>query len=160
MSQHHEKIGELLRQAYLITPTQLEEALLEQSQNPQQRLGEILARKGLIKQETADFFAQKWLEILNDTDCPSRHPLGYYLREAGLLDEVQIQSIVDEQKKRSLWVRLGAMAVLKGWLAQSTVDFFLENLYPEESEDSPFIPVKDKKNKGKLKPVPKNRLPF
>jgi len=156
MPKHPEKIGELLRQAYLITPSQLEEALLEQSRNPQQRLGEILARKGWIKQETADFFAQKWREILKDSPSSSRHPLGYYLREAGLLDETQIQAIIDEQKKRNLWVRLGTMAVLKGWLAQSTVDFFLENLYPEEYEDSPFIPVKDKKDRQKLKPVPKS----
>jgi hypothetical protein len=156
MSKNPEKIGEILRQAYLITPAQLEEALREQSKNPQQRLGEILAHKGWIKQETADFFAQKWLEILNNTASPSRHPLGYYLREAGLLDEEQIQAIINEQEKRSLWVRLGTMAVLKGWLAQSTVDFFLENLYPDKYEDSPFIQVKDKKNKRKLKSVPKN----
>jgi hypothetical protein len=144
MSKHPEKIGEILRQAYLITPAQLEEALLEQSQNPQQRLGEILARKGWIKQETADFFAQKWRDIVKESDSLSHHPLGHYLKEAGLLDETQIQTIVDEQKKRGLWVRLGTLAVLKGWLAQSTVDFFLENLYPEQYEDSPFVQAKAK----------------
>lgn len=147
MSKRPEKIGEILRQAYLITPAQLEEALREQSQNPRERLGEILARKGWIKQETADFFAQKWRDIVKDTESLSDQPLGYYLKEAGLLDETQIQAIVDEQKKRSLWVRLGTLAVLKGWLAQSTVDFFLENLYPEQSEDSPFLQAKAKKNR-------------
>jgi hypothetical protein len=147
MSKHPEKIGEILRQAYLITPAQLEEALLEQSHNPQQKLGEILARKGWIKQETADFFAQKWREIVKDTESFSDQPLGHYLKEAGLLDETQIQTIVDEQKKRGLWVRLGTLAVLKGWLAQSTVDFFLENLYPEQYEDSPFVQAKAKTNR-------------
>jgi hypothetical protein len=139
------KIGEILRQAYLITPSQLEEALQEQRSGKNQRIGEILAQKGCIKQETVDFFAQKWEKILRDPQSASRHPLGYYLKEAGLLDDEQIEAIVHEQQEKRLWVRLGTMAVLKGWLAQSVIDFFVEHLYPEQATDSPFLKLGDKK---------------
>jgi hypothetical protein len=143
------KIGEILRQAYLITPTQLEEALQEQARGPHQRLGEILARKGLIKPETADFFAQKWEKLVQEQESSPRQPLGFYLKEAGLLDDSQIRAIVDEQQEKSLWVRLGTMAVLKGWLAQSTIDFFVEHLYPEQARDSPFVKPTEKKTRPK-----------
>jgi hypothetical protein len=139
------KIGEILRQAYLITPTQLEEALREQKEGKNQKLGEILARKGWIKQETADFFAHKWESILREPKSDSREPLGFYLKEAGLLNDDQIRAIVAEQGQKSLWIRLGTMAVLKGWLAQSTIDFFIEHLYPEHATDSPFVKPRDKK---------------
>ncbi len=137
------KLGEMLQQAHLVTPAQIEEALQEQVRQPQSRLGEILARRGWLKQETADFFAERWAELVTQTEAPSKEPLGHYLKEAALLDEQQIQAILDEQEQKRLWVRLGALAALKGWLNQSTVDFFVQHLYPERSEDSPFIKPKN-----------------
>ncbi len=53
--QHKQPLGTILQQAKLITPDQIEEALTEQRKCPQRRLGEILAGKGWIKQQTADF---------------------------------------------------------------------------------------------------------
>jgi hypothetical protein len=145
-----QKLGEVLQKAYLITPSQLEEALQEQSQAPEKRLGEILASKGWIKQETAEFFARKWKSLVKEKE---KQPLGYYLKEAGLLNEQQIEAIITEQNERRMWVRLGTMAVLKGWLAQSTVDYFLENLYPEEAGHSPFLKADKKAPKQLLKVV-------
>ncbi|MEG3439348.1 hypothetical protein V0288_19635 [Pannus brasiliensis CCIBt3594] len=144
------KVGEILREAYLITPVQLEEALREHSRDRSQALGDILARKGWIKQKTADFFAGQWREIIQNPEIASRKPLGFYLKEAGLLDEEQIQEIVREQNERTLWVRLGTMAVLKGWLAQSTIDFFLKHLYPEHAGDSPFVKPIDKETRVEI----------
>ncbi|CCQ62979.1 Type II secretory pathway, ATPase PulE/Tfp pilus assembly pathway, ATPase PilB [Crocosphaera watsonii WH 0401] len=39
-------------------------------------------------------------------------------------------------------MRIGALAVLKGWLNQSTVDFMLQHLHPDKAGDSPFLPAK------------------
>ncbi|MBR8830254.1 MAG: hypothetical protein N5P05_003346 [Chroococcopsis gigantea SAG 12.99] len=145
-----QKLGEILETAYLITPTQLEEALREQSDKPYKKLGEIIAAKGWLKQETADFFAGKWKSLIEQTH---KQPLGYYLQQAGLLDQNQIETIVSEQQEQRMWVRLGTMAVLKGWLAQTTVDYFLENLYPEEAGRSPFLKAQNERSKQFLEAV-------
>lgn len=136
-SSRRKPLGEILRQAHLISSTQLEEALLEQSKT-HKRIGEILVKRGWIKQETADFFAQHWTSIVTQEEKQPKQPLGHYLKQAGLLDEEQINSIIGEQGQGRLWVRIGASAALKGWVKQSTVDFFVEHLYPEYASDSPF----------------------
>ncbi len=145
-----QKLGEILQTAYLITASQLEEALKEQAITPERKLGEILAGKGWLKQETVEFFAGRWKTLIKQKH---KLPLGFYLKEAGLLNEEQIKAIVTEQQERRMWVRLGTMAVLKGWLAQSTVDYFLENLYPEEAGHSPFLKAGKKPSKQLLKVV-------
>ncbi len=146
-----QKLGEVLQQANLVSSHQIEAALVEQSQEQGRKIGEILAERGWIKQETADFFAQKWMTLITENSQEPKQPLGYYLKEAALLDEAQIRMIVAEQGKGKLWVRLGALAVLKGWLNQSTIDFFLESLYPEHAEDSPFVKPRQAKPEQTIK---------
>ncbi|BFM39904.1 hypothetical protein [Synechocystis sp. LKSZ1] len=125
-------IGLILQEAALVTPAQLEVALHEQ-QYFELPLGEILAHHGWINKETADFFVEQWPRIV---DYSYQHPLGHYLRLASLLDEQQIRQILQEQKK--LGIRFGATAVLKGWLKQQTIDYFLENLVPMACKESAF----------------------
>lgn len=125
-------LGELLKEADLITAAQIEVALHEQRYYPLP-IGEILTLHGWVQQETADFFVEYWDNLLNSS---SRHPLGHYLELASLLDEKQICTILEEQ--RSLGIRFGAVAVLKGWLKQKTVDYFLENLFPAAKTTSDF----------------------
>ncbi|MGA1622358.1 MAG: hypothetical protein ACO36E_06475 [Synechocystis sp.] len=126
------QIGLILLEAQLITPGQLEVALHER-QYFEMLLGEILSKHGWIRQETADFFADSWPLLVNGT---IRHPLGHYLQLAHLLDEEQVHDILMEQ--RQLGVRFGAVAVLKGWVKQETVDYFLKNLAPHELTQSAF----------------------
>lgn len=57
-------LGLVLRQAGLVSSEQVEEALKESLSLPQYRLGEILAIRGRIKPETADFFAEVWPYII------------------------------------------------------------------------------------------------
>ncbi|QDL11852.1 hypothetical protein DP113_31805 [Brasilonema octagenarum UFV-E1] len=118
-------LGEVLQLADLISIAQIEFALQEQIQNKNMRLGEILALQGWIKQETADFFAQKWSDMLNQKP---KQPLGEYLKKAGLLDEYQVKTILCEQKQMGL--RFGELAVHKGWLKPTTINFFLEHIAP------------------------------
>lgn len=140
-------LGSILWEAGLVTPAQIEVALQDQ-QYYRLPLGEILALHGWIQQKTADFFAETWPTIVIASYI---QPLGHYLQSAALLSEKQIQQILLEQKQ--LGVRFGALAVLKGWVKQQTVDYFLENLVPQTKESSDFQP----KNRAKTTASLRNR---
>jgi hypothetical protein len=59
------------------------------------------------------------------------------LNEANLLTHEQIKNILIEQNRTM--VRFGTLAVLKGYLKQETLDFFIRYLFPEHRLDSPWI---------------------
>lgn len=127
-------LGRILQEADLISSFQLETALKNQVQNPNLRLGEILADRGLIKPKTADFFAQNWSKAIVQTE---KDVLGFYLQEAGILDRDQIEIILAEQLTTG--IRFGTVAVFQGFLKSTTLDFFLANLFPEQMHRSPFV---------------------
>lgn len=129
---HPQLLGEILKEAALISTAQLEVALRDQ-QSYQLPLGEILHLRGWLNQETADFFVEQWSPLLNTS---SRHPLGYYFQLASLLEAEQINAILREQKH--MGIRFGAVAVYKGWLKKGTVDYFLNNLVFQRKETSGF----------------------
>lgn len=120
-------IGEILQEAGLITSPQLEVALRDQAYYQDMRLGEILALRGWIKQDTADFFVQEWFKLINRR---IEHPIGFYLQQAGLLTEEDIKIILLEQHKYSL--RFGDTAIQQGLVKPDTINFFLQNLFPSQ----------------------------
>ncbi len=120
-------IGEILQEADLISIPQLEVALRDQVYNQDLRLGEILALRGWIKQDTADFFVQEWFKVINRR---VEHPIGFYLKQAGLLEEQDVERILSLQHKHSL--RFGDTAVKQGLIKSNTVNFFLQNLFPSQ----------------------------
>jgi hypothetical protein len=132
-------LGIVLQKAGLVSAAQIELALQDQSILNYLRLGEILALRGWIKQETADFFAQKWPNLVAGQ---ANQRIGYYFKSAGLLDEYQIQFILETQSQ--LKMPFGAIAVLKGWLKPKTVDFFLENLVKNRKSGS-YLGIKSSK---------------
>lgn len=127
-------LGVILQEASLVSTPQIQVALQDQKYNPDLRLGEIFAMRGWLKQETADFFAQKWLELLQQRQ---RKPLGYYLQQSALLEEKHIAAILKEQ--RITGIRFGSIAVLQGLLKSQTVDFFLMHLFPIEFSKSSLV---------------------
>ncbi len=127
------RLGMILLEADLVSVAQIEVALHDQVHSPHLRLGEILAIRGWIQPETADFFAQDWSNLIKQK---SRNPLGWYLQQAALLKEGDIKTILDEQKFTG--VRFGAVAVLQGILKSTTLDFFLMYLFPKEFTASHF----------------------
>ena len=127
-------LGVILQEASLVSTPQLQLALQDQEFYPDLRLGEIIALRGWLKQETADFFAQTWLELLQQR---KRKPLGYYLQESALLEEKDITAILEEQKVTG--VRFGSIAVLQGLLKSRTIDFFLMHLFPREFSKSSLV---------------------
>ena len=124
-------LGKVLEEAGLISFPQIEVALLDQMQYEQLMLGEILALHGWLKQETADFFAARWYQICQEKQ---QRPLGQYLKEAALLDEEQITHILEEQEQTLL--KFGKLAVMKGYIKQQTVNFFIDYLSSENKQES------------------------
>ena len=134
LSVQTKKLGTILQEADLITNSELELALQTQVDTPHLKIGEILVQQNLIEAKTADFFAGEWSKIIIQ---PEKDVLGYYLKQAAILDREQIEIILKEQ--RATGIRFGTIAVFQGFLKSTTLDFFLANLFPEELHVSPFI---------------------
>ena len=130
-------LGQTLKKAGLISFSQIQVALADGKYNQHLLFGEILALRGWVKQQTADFFADEWQFLIEHHE---RYPLGYYLVKAGLLTGEQAYSILEEQKQ--LWIKFGSIAIVKGLITEDTLDFFLDNLFPGVSSQSPAIGAK------------------
>ena len=76
-----QRLGETLREAGLVSASQIELALQDKTQYPELRIGEILAQKEIIKPETADFFACDWTKAVLEAE---KYALGYYLHQAAI----------------------------------------------------------------------------
>jgi hypothetical protein len=118
-------IGEILQEAGLISSAQLEIALADQSNFVKLKIGEILVLRGWLKQQTVDFLVESFLER-ELTNSQKNYPIGQYFKQAGLLSEIQINTIIQQQKQ--LGIKFCQLAVMKGFLNQQTADFFLKNL--------------------------------
>lgn len=127
-------LGQILQTAGLISGSQIQVALVDREYNPNLRLGEILAVRGWLEQQTADFFADEWQFLIQQ---PEKQPLGYYLEKSGLLSREQIYSVLQEQKQ--IWIKFGSVAVLKGLIKEKTLNFFLANLFPLALSKSSFV---------------------
>ena len=135
-------LGIILLEAGLISDYQIQVALQDQEYNASLLFGEILALRGWIQQETADFFA---VELPKIQKQGYREKIGYYLKQANLLNDQQIKLILQEQKNNL--IRFGSIAVLKGYLKQKTLDFLVENLFSHSSYVMTFTPQENNSKK-------------
>ncbi|PZD73706.1 hypothetical protein C1752_01527 [Acaryochloris thomasi RCC1774] len=126
-----QRLGAVLQQAGLVSARQVEIALKEQ-QHFKLRIGELLALRGWLRQESADFFAEEWPRIQQQ---PPQQPIGQYLKQAGLLDEAQIRSALDAQRQTQL--KFGTLIVANGWVQHRTLQFFLKYLKQNRSSPTP-----------------------
>ncbi|MEL6495190.1 MAG: hypothetical protein AAFQ41_08695, partial [Cyanobacteria bacterium J06623_7] len=83
-------LGATLQAAGLVSAWQIESALQAKSENPNLKIGEILAQKEIIKPATADFFVTDWTKAVVTNE---KQALGYYLQQAAILDREQIEVI-------------------------------------------------------------------
>lgn len=151
ISKARRPLGEILIEAGLIDASQLEFALQTQASS-NLRIGEILASHNWIKQQTADFFAENWHQLL---DQPQKKPLIYYFRQAGLLNEQQIAILIYEQQQQTKPTRFHRLAVKKRYIKQITVDFFLANIFNIYNNNNVFSFAKpyeilSRYNKGEI----------
>ena len=134
-SSYKKPLGQLLNEAGLISAQQIELALRDQIINKRgKKIGEILASRGWIAQKTADFFVEKWHDLIASKE---KKPLVYYFRQAGLLDEEQIDRILQERNNSPTKIRFHQVAVQQGSISQETVDFFIRNLLAPNRHKKP-----------------------
>lgn len=138
-------LGQILQKADLISFSQIQVALTDQEYNQKLRIGEILALRGWIEQQTADFFADEWQSSIEQIE---KSPLGFYLEKSGLITEEQTAAILQEQKQ--IWLKFGSVAIIQGLIKETTLDFFLDNLFPLASSQSPEIRARSNKKDSKL----------
>ncbi|WP_017325494.1 WecB/TagA/CpsF family glycosyltransferase [Synechococcus sp. PCC 7336] len=120
-------IGRVLQRAGLLTAERVDRALtIQAQQQPRQSFGEIVAERGWLDRATVDFFVEQ-LPTLAQT--MRQRPLGQYLKAAGLLDDSQIESILQEQAHTG--ELFGQIAVKRGWVFDRTVEFFLNYVAPD-----------------------------
>ncbi|NJL45483.1 MAG: hypothetical protein HC922_06570 [Leptolyngbyaceae cyanobacterium SM2_3_12] len=144
-----------MKQAGLLSTAQLQVVLQDQKWQPDLRIGDILELRGWVKRDAIEFFAEQWPQVANGH---RDQPIGYYLQQAGLLNSQQVQALLQEQSQAGL--RLGALAVLRGWLSQATLDWFLRSLAPEESGASAYIKRKqtEETDRDPISPADPSRL--
>lgn len=138
-------LGKILEEAGLISSYQIDIALRDQVHNRNLLIGEILALRGWIHQETIDFFAVDFPLIKIQQH---RELIGIYLEKAKLLTPEQINAILEEQKHN--YIRFASLAVLKGYLKQKTLNFLEENLFKDYTKPS-LSQSLTQKNKQKRK---------
>ena len=122
--QDGQPLGEILVEAGLITPYQIEIALTEQLKN-NLRIGKILANHGWIKQQTADFFAEQWSKI---KESKPEKPLVFYLVESGLINVQQVNNLFKKSKNSPNQKGFYTLVVEEGYLKNITIEYFLTNL--------------------------------
>ncbi|WP_413161936.1 WecB/TagA/CpsF family glycosyltransferase [Capilliphycus salinus ALCB114379] len=122
-------LGQLLQEAGLLTPNQVNLVLDAQAQQRHLRFGEIVADWGWVNQDTIDFFAEQLPKVATE---PRKQPIGHYLKAANLLSDHQIEAILIEQSQTRM--RFGEIAVEKGWLKNETVDSILRYLAGDLSD--------------------------
>ena len=127
-------LGKILKEAGLINEGQLQVGLMEQNIYPHLKIGEIFVLHSWIKQETADFFAEEFRQIIKKETF--KRQIGNFFNQAGLLSEKDIQSILREQKKTG--IKFGSTAVLKGLIKKQTLDFYLKYFAVERSYQTDF----------------------
>lgn len=138
-------LGTVLQRGGLISPAQIEVALVDQRNYPNLRLGDVLELRGWLNRSTLDFFSEEWPQLVAQG---GEYPIGVYLQQAGLLTKKQLDMLLAEQLQTGL--RIGALAVLRGWLKQETLDLFLQGLAPDQRTSSAFQPLQPLSTDGDL----------
>ena len=122
-------LGQVLQEAGLLTPAQVNWVLNIQAKQPNLRFGEIVANQGWVHQETINFFAEHLPQMATES---RKQPIGYYLKAAKLLNDEQIEAILIEQSQTQM--RFGEIAVEKGLLKNETVESILRYLQGDLSD--------------------------
>lgn len=129
-------ITDILIQAGLLNEVQVQVALHDQTIHPDLRLSEIVALRGWLAEETVDFFELLWHMRVQQ---PERRNIGQYFLEARLITEVQLHDVLAEQRISTL--RFGEIAVLKGYVKEETVRFFVQHLFPQNMQLKKISPL-------------------
>lgn len=115
------RVGEILVDSGVITPKQLEKALVEQARSPDKLLGVILIEKGYAGEDSvgqAVKHIRKNLAASSSDD--GRRRVGRILVEAGVVTKKQLEDALGEQKK-SPNTRIGTILARRGFASEDCV---------------------------------------
>lgn len=115
-------IGRVLQQAGLVSPEHIKAARSDQEKS-WRPLGEILVERGIIQKQTVDFFVNHWPKIQSGV---KRAKLEQCLMDAGLITAEQWEDSVQEKEQSGLGIE--SIFILKGWVNETTINFFREHL--------------------------------
>ncbi|MEN9239132.1 MAG: FHA domain-containing protein [Thermostichales cyanobacterium SZTDM-1c_bins_54] len=118
--QQHEKLGDLLEEAGLISPEQLTAALHEQHHN-RLLLGEVLLQKRWAHWRTVEFFMHHFIRSQAVT---RKHLIGDYLLAAGLITKDQLAEAMRIHRRQQVY--FGHALVQQGYLKPQVLQFFLD----------------------------------
>ena len=130
-----QELVEILLKSDLITRGQIAVAKQDRKEFSHLELGDIFVFRGWLTSQTVNFFQNQWSQELKQK---IKQPLGYYLRESGLLSEDNLNQLLEQQKQNDQNLRIGELAVKLGFLKQETIDFFLEHLVKNTSKSAPI----------------------
>jgi hypothetical protein len=75
------------------------------------------------------FILASFQSPFNPRDVPANTlPLGYLLKQAGLITDSQVMTALEAQQTVQRHLRIGEIIAEYGWLQPDTVDFFAESL--------------------------------
>lgn len=124
---HSQRIGAHLLEAGLLTSEQLEVALADQERQATARLGEVIQKRGWVKERTIQFLLNQVNNTLVDhPELNACTQLGNNLIEAGLLTSAQVDEALQEQKISNK--RLGEILVNHGWVTSQTIEYMMKHL--------------------------------
>jgi len=118
--EHHEKLGDLLEEASLISGHQLTAALHEQHQN-RLLLGEVLLQKRWVHWRTVEFFMH---HFFRNQAVTRKHLIGEYLQSAGLVTKEQLAEAFRIHRRQQVY--FGHALVQQGYLKPEVLQFFLD----------------------------------
>jgi pSer/pThr/pTyr-binding forkhead associated (FHA) protein len=110
----------LLQDAGLLSPQQREEVNTATSSS-NMLATELILQKGWLSLDTLEFFYWDLAGLLPHK--PGKHPVGDYLKTAGLLTETEIVEALRLQKRDKVY--FGTALIQKTSLKEQTLDFFL-----------------------------------
>ncbi len=110
----------LLIEIGLSTPQEIRVAQEEADQQGQ-LFGEILIQKGQISAQTLGFMEQ--IDAIKVPIPAGKHPIGEYLKAAGLVTETQILEALQIQKRSHVY--FGTTLAKQGYFPDPTLDLFM-----------------------------------
>ncbi|KAI9131351.1 NAD(P)-binding domain-containing protein [Acaryochloris sp. CCMEE 5410] len=137
---HSQGIGARLLEAGLLTSEQLEVALAEQELQATARLGEVIQKRGWVKERTIQFLLNQVNKTLVDNpELSTCAQLGANLVEAGLATSTQVDQALLEQQTSNK--RLGEILVNHGWVTPQTIEYMMKHLAKPTTATQPEVAV-------------------
>lgn len=135
---HSQVIGTHLLEAGLLTSEQLDVAIAEQDLQTAARLGEVIQKRGWVKERTIQFLLDHANNKLADNpELDACAQLGAHLVEAGLVTSAQVEQALLEQKTSNK--RLGEILVNHDWVTPQTVEYMMKHLSKPEVATEPGV---------------------